>query len=85
MFRRKALKSFWEPLVVRGAQLQESRLRAMERNLVDVSAIPEKPNQTLNLDDDAEMFEDFKFLGGATLLEGPSFLHSTVQEEAKTS
>jgi hypothetical protein len=57
----------------------------MERNLVDVSAIPEKPNQTLNLDDDAEMFEDFKFLGGATLLEGPSFLHSNVQEEAKTS
>jgi len=57
----------------------------MERNLIDVSAIPEKPNLTLNLDDDEEMFEDFRFLGGATQLEGPSFLQSTRQEEAKTS
>jgi hypothetical protein len=38
----------------------------MERNLNDVSAIPERPNQTLNLDDDDEMFQDFKFLGGTT-------------------
>ena len=54
-------------------------LRIMERNIGNLSAIPEMQgagfNATINFDDD-ELFKDFKFLGGlgVTQIEEPSFL-----------
>ena len=54
----------------------------------NLSAIPERQNCTLNLEDD-EIYQDFKFLGGMTQLEGPTFLMQSVitnqtDEEFKT-